>query len=290
MLCKSCGHDIASSEKHCPFCGNVTGFPSGMNGNTPLSAVLDAERIVEGVAELSVRAKVPAARDYDGDEVRVFETAPPKSANINAQETIVFDAITDVKAVSQETVVFDAVSANNIHNAQADYDDYNDGYVLSAGGEYEDDAAAGAAIASRYANAENNNYGADRNRTGKGALPLSNKQIATVAAIAGLAIVLIVVIVLLVKCGSGNDDESHDGVDSSFVFSRNETSVEASSEVSSETSSLTSNEVLSFTSSQTPSRRPESTDSSQTGSESTGSSQTGSESTGDGGQGQQPTE
>ncbi len=198
MFCKNCGHDITPSEMHCAFCANPSGFPEGMNGDSKLSVVRDAEEIVgEIVSEATIStggSRKPAAKP--NSDIGTASTDSP-------------------------TVVFPAVSSTPKPKAEAS-SAYDDDYVLtpSADDGYDED----------YDDNFDDNYddGYDDYQRRPSGLPLTNRQIGIIAGVAAFVIMLIVVVLLLSKCGDDNN---------AVVGSSSDISSTSSEVTSSETSS-----------------------------------------------------
>ncbi len=89
MFCKNCGRDITPSESKCPFCAAPSGFPAGMNGDSPIPAVSDAEQIIGTAAAdaLLTGSIVASNRSSRTNGVRNqaerYEAPTDENANVN---------------------------------------------------------------------------------------------------------------------------------------------------------------------------------------------------------------
>ncbi len=209
MFCKNCGHDIAPTERHCPFCNKVSGFPEAMTGDSELLVVSQAVDIVGEIAggssanrgEAPVPRRQSAAKaadtavadgyddnldaEYDDMTEAAFadgqdevKTAPVKSADNNAPFSD--DSPTTVFSVG-EVIGQSGYAAGNRFTDDGYDDGYGDGY---------DD----------YDQYDEYDDGYDRRDRKAGTLPLTNQQIMTVGIVTIGVLLIIIVILLFSRC------------------------------------------------------------------------------------------
>ena len=117
MFCKNCGHNIAPSEKVCPFCAERSGFPRGMTGDTELLAVREANSILGDIS-------------LDANSYGNASAAPAprvKKAEIN-RDTFSNDNPTTVFSVSEVNAAINNSKVNDSYDEYDEYDNFDDEY------------------------------------------------------------------------------------------------------------------------------------------------------------------
>ena len=117
MFCKNCGHNIAPSEKVCPFCAEKSGFPRGMTGDTELLAVREANSILGDIS-------------LDANSYGNASAAPAprvKKAEIN-RDTFSNDNPTTVFSVSEVNAAINNSKVNDSYDEYDEYDNFDDEY------------------------------------------------------------------------------------------------------------------------------------------------------------------
>lgn len=117
MFCKNCGHNIAPSEKVCPFCAENSGFPKGMTGDAELLAVKDAKNILGDISldanSYGSTSAAPAPR------VRKVEDNRDSFSNDNP---------TTVFSVGEVNAALNNSKAADAYDEYDEYDDFDDEY------------------------------------------------------------------------------------------------------------------------------------------------------------------
>ena len=117
MFCKNCGHNIAPSEKVCPFCAENSGFPRGMTGDAELLAVKEAKNILGDISldanSYGNTSAAPAPR------VRKVEDNRDSFSNDNP---------TTVFSVGEVNAALNNSKAADAYDEYDEYDDFDDEY------------------------------------------------------------------------------------------------------------------------------------------------------------------
>lgn len=238
MFCKNCGRDITPSESKCPFCAAPSGFPAGMNGDSPIPAVSDAEQIIgtaaadalltgsivasnrssrtNGVRNQAERYEAPTDENANvNNDYGNFEPENDSGSNFfdieNEQVDSYFNAADNAPADDDYGAVNNAADKESFAGGFQGADDYADednyeydeDYVISDKPvrQASDHSARG------YDAPQRDNYGRPlKHRVGDYVNSFDKKRILPIAAVAEAVIILILIIVLIARCGAGNGD------------------------------------------------------------------------------------
>lgn len=253
MFCKNCGHDIDSSEKHCPFCGNPSGFPEGMNGDVAVPAVAEAKRIVGSIitdpvpTDKALKRK-PKGVGYDREPAGELDSGVLPVDGFGSADGVDYDdyehgyeELTPAAPFSDDspTTVF---SVNNTPTGEGNSRyAYNEDYVLSD--DRDNDGYGG------YDDGEYDDY--DERHPAKKSTALDSRQIMIIGGVVILVLLFIIIMLVFSRCS--NDGDTNNTVTSSDMPSDVS---DVSGLISSDISSNIFENAVSFTSSARPSSTP----------------------------------